>query len=53
MAGRQCDDLIPLTFEERIVEDEERASSNLNKGGEGAVDFIFGAGVEDMNPLPV
>jgi hypothetical protein len=48
MACRQSQNQLAPTAEEWIGRDEERAGLPLDEGGEGGVDFRFGAGLQDM-----
>src|SRR5262249_24369274 len=48
MAGRQCDDLPSSTEQEWIGTFDERFDPSLDERLESAVDFCFGAGMENM-----
>src|SRR5450759_1948112 len=48
MTRCQRHDLIALTVKEGVGADDERTNPLLDQGGKGAVDFTFGAGVQDM-----
>ena len=45
----QRHDLIALTVKEGVGADDERTNPLLDQGCKGAVDFAFGAGVQDTD----
>ena len=53
MACGQRQELFAPAVEERVVADEKRAGVLLDKGGEGGVEFVFGAGLQDMELQPL
>ena len=53
MARCQRYELLAPAAQERIRADDERASMQLDQGGEGGVDLAFAAGFQDMELQPL
>jgi len=48
VARRKFHELVALAEEVWVIADEERASSELNEGSEGRLEFAGGAGLHDL-----